>query len=176
MRIIQDSIQVLLVLEYLPVNITDFFACKDNPIYVENLLNAFNRAGINITSLQEIVNKGFYTTTAIKSKEVTYPIEKSLIEKDSFQLEKEISKFHNLKAILLMGDTAIKSFYYISKRITGKRAITSGSTYKIRDGEYYLNGVRLFPSYSPIGKNFLIEKAKQGMVIEDIKTAYAYIK
>ena len=54
---------------------------------------------------------------------------------------------------------------------TGKKVIPAGSTYKIRGEAYYLGDIRVFPSYTPAGKNFLIEKSKRKMVAEDIREA-----
>jgi uracil-DNA glycosylase len=59
----------------------------------------------------------------------------------------------------------------IWKKVTGKRVIPAGSTYKIRKDEHYYGNKRVFPSYTPAGKNFLIEKSKRRMVAEDIKEA-----
>ena len=75
-----------------------------------------------------------------------------------------------------MGDVAIKAFYYITKRKTGKRVIPSGSTYKIRKEKYYYEDQRVFPSYLQTGKNYLIEKSKRKMIADDIKNAFDEIK
>jgi uracil-DNA glycosylase len=72
---------------------------------------------------------------------------------------------------MLMGDVAIKMMNAAWKKRTGKRVIPAGSTYKIRGQAYYFEGKRVFPSYTPAGKNFLIEKSKRRMVAEDIKEA-----
>lgn len=66
-----------------------------------------------------------------------------------------------------MGDVAIKALNLIARRKTGKACIPAGSTYKIRDQEYFFEGKRVFPSYLQTGKNFLIEKAKQRMAADD---------
>ena len=79
--------------------------------------------------------------------------------------------FSNVRAILLMGDTAIKAMNYMTKRNIGKRVIPSGSTYKIRRDKYFYKQVRVFPSYLQTGKGYLIEKTKRKMIAEDIKAA-----
>jgi uracil-DNA glycosylase len=53
--------------------------------------------------------------------------------------------------------------------------IPAGSTYKIRGQAYYCRDKRVFPSYTPAGKNFLIEKSKRRMVAEDIKEALKWL-
>jgi uracil-DNA glycosylase len=72
---------------------------------------------------------------------------------------------------MLMGDVAIKMMNDIWKEQTGKKVIPAGSTYKIRAQAYYAGDKRVFPSYTPAGKNFLIEKSKRRMVAEDIREA-----
>jgi uracil-DNA glycosylase len=73
-----------------------------------------------------------------------------------------------------MGDTAIRAMNYIAKRNIGKPIAPSGSTYKIRKGEYFYKQFRVFPSYLQTGKSYLIEKSKRKMIAEDIKTALAW--
>ena len=101
---------------------------------------------------------------------------RALIEKYNVLLEQEIAQFPNLKVILLMGDVAIQSFNMIARRNIGKRCIPSGSTYKIRTQQFFYQNMRVFPSYLQTGKNFLIEKAKQRMVIEDIQNALQFVR
>ena len=75
-----------------------------------------------------------------------------------------------------MGDAAIKALNFISRRLTKTRAIPAGSTYKIRGETFYFGDIRVFPSYLPTGKNFLIEKSKRRMVAEDIKNAFELLQ
>jgi uracil-DNA glycosylase len=86
-------------------------------------------------------------------------------------LEKEIALFPDIRVYMLMGDVAIKMMNNIWKKQTGKKVIPAGSTYKIRNQAYYLGEKRVFPSYTPAGQNFLIEKAKRKMVTEDVREA-----
>ena len=79
--------------------------------------------------------------------------------------------FPNVKVFLLGGDVAIRMMNAIWKQKTGKRVIPAGSTYKIRGQAYYYEDIRAMPSYTPAGKNFLIEKSKRKMVAEDIGEA-----
>jgi uracil-DNA glycosylase len=59
--------------------------------------------------------------------------------------------------------------------MTKTRTIPAGSTYKIRKEKFYFGAIRVFPSYLPTGKNFLIEKSKRQMVAEDIKNAFKIV-
>lgn len=101
---------------------------------------------------------------------------RELIEKYVPALEAEIAQFPNLKVMLLMGDVAIKALNLIARRRTGKACISTGSTYKIRDQGFFFEGIRVFPSYLQTGKNFLIEKAKQRMVADDLQRAFDWVK
>ena len=74
-----------------------------------------------------------------------------------------------------MGDVAIKALNYISVRQIGKRVIPTGATYKLRHNHFYFRDKRVFPSYMPAGKSFLIEKSKRVMVAEDLKNAFALL-
>lgn len=54
-----------------------------------------------------------------------------------------------------------------------ERSHTCCPTYKIRGGEYYFRGARVFPSYLQAGPSFFIEKSKRRMIAEDIAAALA---
>jgi uracil-DNA glycosylase len=73
-----------------------------------------------------------------------------------------------------MGDTAIRAMNYIAKKTHGKAMIPSGSTYKMRKGDYHYKQFKVFPSYLQTGKSYLIEKSKRKMIAEDIKMALDY--
>jgi uracil-DNA glycosylase len=119
----------------------------------------------------DILGLGVYITTAVKCSKAQYVISLTSIKNCAQLLEKETSLFPNLKAYILVGDVAIKSMNYIWQKQTGKKVVPSGSTYKIRSQKFDFKGIRVFPSYTPAGKNFLIEKSKRRMVAEDIKEA-----
>src|SRR4030065_350661 len=91
-------------------------------------------------------------------------------------LGQEIALFPNVKVFMLMGDVAIKMMNGIWKKQTGKKVIPAGSTYKIRGQAYYYGDKRVLPSYTPAGKNFLIEKSKRKMVSDDIRAALRLIR
>lgn len=86
-------------------------------------------------------------------------------------LEKELRLFPNLKVVMLMGDVAIKALNFIAQRAGEKRVIPAKPTYKIRGGEYFFRGMRVFPSYLQVGPNFFIEKGKHRVIAEDIAAA-----
>jgi len=172
-----QAVRVALVCEALPENDGDYFYSGGDSLFVTNTIQAFKSAGFDdVTSIADIVKMGVYLTVAVKTHREGATVPSAVIKEHSSALEKELDSFPNLGAIILMGDVAIKSLNYISLKRTKKKAIPSGSTYKIRNGEFYLEGIRVFPSYLPTGRNFLIEKSKRAMVAEDIGNAFAVLE
>ncbi|MBN1580293.1 MAG: uracil-DNA glycosylase [Anaerolineae bacterium] len=139
--------------------------------YMQTTIQAFAQAGVSVSSMADIMAMGIYLTTAIKCAKVDYGVPAGTIRTCSELLQREIALFPNVRAFLLMGDFAIKALNDIARREVGKRAIPSGSTYKIRGDAYYFKDARAFPSYLQTGKSFLIEKSKQHMIAEDIRAA-----
>lgn len=166
-----SDIKTLMISEAPPPELKDYFYANGDPFYMQTTLKAFNDAGFAVSSIDDVLDLEVYITTAIKCGKTAYSISSKTIDNCSKILEDEINLFSNVKSILLMGDTAIKALNYISKRSIGSRIIPSGSTYKIRRGEYFLKHYRVFPSYLQTGKSYLIEKSKQKMIAEDLKAA-----
>jgi uracil-DNA glycosylase len=166
------DIKIIMISEAPPENADDYFYAQNDPFYMRTTVQAFNDAGLRISSLKDVLKLGVYITTAIKCPKTAYAIASKTIENCTFRiLEKEISLFPKINAALLMGDTAIKAMNVIVQKDTGKRPVPSGSTYKIRKNTYTYKQLRVFPSYLQTGKSYLIEKSKRKMIAEDIKTA-----
>jgi len=169
------KIKTLMISEAPPEDSADYFYALDNPFYLQTTVQAFDDAGFKVTSMKDILNLGVYVTTAVKCAKTSYSISPKTIDNCSVSiLENEINLFPKTKSILLMGDTAIKAMNYVAKRNIGKSLVPSGSTYKIREGEYFYKQFRVFPSYLQTGKSYLIEKSKRKMIAEDIKAALEY--
>jgi uracil-DNA glycosylase len=158
-----------------PENPKDYFYAPGEPFYLKTTLQAFRDAGMSVNSIQQILDLGFYLTTAIKCPKTQYGVSAATIKNCSLILEKELLLFPNIEVYMLMGDVAIKAFNYISKSQTGKNTIPTGSTYKIRKSEFYYQGRRVFPSYVQTGQNYLIEKSKREMIAEDLAEAIKLI-
>jgi uracil-DNA glycosylase len=165
------KIEIIMISEAPPQNSIDYFYASNNPFYLQTTIQAFEQAGASVSSMKDILDLGIYITTAVKCGKTTYSVSSQTTKNCSEILEREIRLFPHVKALLLMGDVAIKALNYIAKQDTGKRVIPSGSTYKIRKDTYYYKGARVFPSYLQTGKSFLIEKSKRKMIAEDIKAA-----
>ncbi|MGD0780629.1 MAG: uracil-DNA glycosylase family protein [Dehalococcoidales bacterium] len=163
------KIKIIMITEAPPNAKADYFYAAGNPFYLQTTLQAFKDAGADVASMRDILNLGVYITTAIKCGKTQYAVSPTTMKNCAKLLEQEIALFPNVKVFLLGGDVAIKMMNEIWKQKTGKRVIPAGSTYKIRGQAYYYGNIRVMPSYTPAGKNFLIEKSKRHMVAEDIR-------
>ncbi len=166
-----EHVSIVMVSEAAPDSACDYFYAKGDPLFQQTTVQAFNDAGANVSSVDDLLTNGIYLTTALKCAKTGYGIPTEAIRGCSELLEREISLFPNLSVLMLMGDVAIKAINFIAARATQKRVIPAGSTYKIRKGEYYFRGIRVFPSYLQAGKSFFIEKSKRRMIAEDIAAA-----
>jgi len=167
---------IIMISEATPTNPDDYYYSKGNPLFQQTTVQAFVDAGAQVKSVQDIINMGVYLTTAVKCGKTNYGIKATTVEECSHILEKELSLFPDVKAFMLMGDVAIKAVNYIAKRAGEKMVIPAGSTYKIRNGQYYFRGKRAFPSYLQAGPSFFIEKSKRRMIAEDLTAALALVK
>ncbi len=166
-----EKVSLLIVSEAAPENPDDYYYAPGDPLFQQTTVQAFNDAGVKVSSVREILDRGVYLTTAVKCGKTGYGIQADTIRQCSGLLEKELLLFPNTRALMLMGDVAIKAVNYIAQRAGQKRVIPAGSTYKIRGREYFFRGMRVFPSYLQAGPSFFIEKSKRRMIAEDIAAA-----
>lgn len=146
----------------------DFFGANAHPYYLQTTIPLFQEAGVCVNDMQDIVEKGIYITNVVRKPKIESAIEtKDLLSYVPY-LEKELSLFPNVEVIMLMGDVAKKAFNFISKQHTKKNVIPSLSTYKLRNDQFFYQGIQVLPSYIMTGKNILIEKSKFQMASEDI--------
>ena len=166
-----SKVTIMLISEANPENLSDHYYSGPEALFARTTLLAFQDAGAEVKSIQDITDLGVYLTTAVKCGKTGYGIATASIEHCSHLLEKEIALFPNVKVFLLMGDVAIKAVNMMAKRNGEPRVIPAGSTYKIRDGVFTFRGARAFPSYVQAGPAFFVEKSKRKMIAEDIKKA-----
>ncbi|GMQ78844.1 MAG: uracil-DNA glycosylase family protein [Anaerolineae bacterium] len=165
------NVTIVLISEAAPADSEDYYYAPGKPLFEETTVLAFNDAGVEVSSVNDILDMGVYMTTAVKCGKVGYGLKAAAIKECSKILEKELNLFPNTQVLLLMGDVAIKAINYIAKRKGYERVIPAGSTYKIRGKSYSYGSVRAFPSYVQAGPSFFIEKSKRRMISEDIKAA-----
>ena len=170
-----EDFAIIMISEAAPADPGDYYYAKGDPLFQQTTVQAFNDAGADVTSIQDILDLGVYLTTAVKCGKTGYNIKAAPIRECSLLLEQELALFPNVRAFLLMGDVAIKAVNYIARRAGEPRAIPASSTYKIRGQEYLFRGKRAFPSYLQAGPSFFIEQSKRKMIAEDIATALSLI-
>ena len=168
-------ISIVLVSEVAAPRAEDGYYAGSESLFARTTLEAFRDAGANVTSVTELLQRGVYLTTAVKCGKTGYGIETPTVSACSELLEEEFALFPNVRALLLMGDVAIKALNAIARRAGEKRVIPPGSTYKLRGPEYAWRGVRVFPSYLQAGPSFFIEKSKRRMIAEDLAAALTLV-
>ena len=171
-----ETIQAIMINEVVPSSPEDDFYGKPDSAYMSTTIPLFRKAGIEVNSIQDILDHGIYITNAVKTPKSEYAVSKDSIEDSLPYLEKELALFPNVKVIMLMGDVAKKAFNMICKKATKKNSVPSISTYKLRNTEIFYKGIRIIPSYIMTGQNILIEKSKFEMASKDIETMYRLIK
>jgi uracil-DNA glycosylase len=166
-----ENIGIAMVAEAAPEDPGDYFYAKGKPLFEKTTVQAFKDAGVEVSSIRDILSAGVYLTTAVKCGKTGYGIKADTIKQCSSILETELNLFPNIKALMLMGDVAIKAVNYIAKRAGLGRVVPAGSTYKIRGQKYIFGEKRVFPSYLQAGPSYFIEKSKRRMIAEDIAAA-----
>ena len=170
-----EDVSVVLISEAAPADPADHYYAGGGSLFEQTTVQAFNDAGANVASIQDILSLGVYLTTAVKCGKVGYGIKAEPIKECSLILEQELALFPEVKVFLLMGDVAIKAVNYIAKRAGEGRVIPAGSTYKMRGQAYFFRGRRALPSYVQAGPSFFIEKSKRRMIAEDIEAALSLV-
>lgn len=162
------KIAAIMINEVVPIDPAQDFYGQSEAEYLKTTIPLFQKAGLQVNDIHEILNMGIYITNAVKTPKSNYTIEKHSIENSLPYLEKELALFPNIKVIMLMGDVAKKAFNMIAKKATKKNAVPAVSTYKLRNSEIYYGTIRIMPSYIMTGGNILIEKSKFEMASQDI--------
>ena len=171
------DIKLVMISEVVPENTSDYFYSR-NPeaSFMSTTIPIFNNAGVSVNTIDDIISKGVYITTAVKTPKSGYAIPTEIIKNQLPVLEEELRLFENAAVIMLMGDVAKKAVNAIARKNTRKSVIPNESTYRIRKNEYYYGEIRVFPSYIITGGNILIEKSKVQMIQEDLAVAMKIIE
>ncbi len=166
-----ERVAIVLVSEAAAAEPGDDYYAAGDPLFAQTTVQAFRDAGAAVSSLADVLALGVYLTTAVKCAKTGYGIATATVEHCSRILEQELALFPQARALLLMGDVAIKAVNAIARRAGEPRPIPAGATYKIRGQAYHWRGMRAFPSYLQAGPSFFIEKSKRRMIAEDIAAA-----
>jgi len=168
-------VRLILVSEAAALRREDDFYASNTAVFAQTTLQAFRDAGANVASVDDLIARGVYLTTAVKCAKIAYGIQTTTVKECSELLARELRLFPNVRALLLMGDVAIRAINAIARRAGEPRVIPAGSTYKLRGPVYSWRGARVFPSYVQAGPSFYIEKSKRRMIAEDIAAALALV-
>lgn len=164
------DIRVLMISEAPPANPMDgFYSHNPDAADARSALLLLRDGGIQADSMEALLARGIYVTTAVKAPKEGLFVDDAVLSAHQPLLEAELDLFPNLRVVMLMGDVAKKSFNRIARARTGKGAIPSGATYKLRNQAFECMGLRVFPSYILSGANLKIEKSKCDMIVDDIR-------
>ncbi|HOG46224.1 MAG TPA: uracil-DNA glycosylase family protein [Anaerolineae bacterium] len=166
-----EQVSIILISEAAPVDPAEGYYAPGEPLFAQTTVQAFNDAGAAVATIGDILGLGVYLTTAVKCAKTGYAIATATVARCSYLLEQELALLPQVRALLLMGDVAIKAVNAIARRAGEPRIIPAGSTYKLRGQAYHWRGRRVFPSYLQAGPSFYIEKSKRRMIAEDIAAA-----
>ena len=170
------GIHAVMINEIVPQDPAQDFYGSSGQQYLSTTLPLFQKAGLPVESIGDILHMGIYITNAVKTPKNGYAVEKSSMEESLPYLERELALFPNVKVIMLMGDVAKKMFNQIARKTVKRNPIPSGATYKLRATAFYFGDIRVIPSYIMTGGNILIEKSKVDMAAQDISIMAEIIK
>jgi hypothetical protein len=71
-----EDISIVLISESAPASPADYYYAKGNPSFQKTTVQAFNDAGVRVSSVRDIVNLGVYLTSAVKCGKTAYGIKK----------------------------------------------------------------------------------------------------
>src|SRR4030065_2958295 len=93
-----DAISIVMISEAAPANPGDYYYAGGDASFQQTTVQAFNDAGVNVSSIQEIVDLGVYLTTAVKCGKTGYGIKAGQIKECSLIVEKDLESFSNGRA------------------------------------------------------------------------------
>ena len=165
-----------MVNEIVPDDPTQDFYGTSGEQYLSTTIPLFQKAGLPVETVEDILAMGIYLTNAVKTPKDGYTVEKASMEESLPYLEQELSLFPHVQVIMLMGDVAKKMVNQIVRKTPRRNVIPSGATYRLRATEFFFGHIRVMPSYIMTGGNLLIEKSKVTMAAQDISTMAEIIR
>ncbi len=168
----RSSVRVLMVSEAQPLDPADGYYAPGDPLFARTTVAAFNDAGVDVSTIVDVLGLGFYLTTAVKCAKTGPGVEPAAIRACAPLLERELGQFPNVRVLLLMGDVAIRAVNEIARLAGEPRPVPAGATYRIRGGDFRFRGIPVLPSYLQAGPSFFIERSKRRMIAEDLRRAF----
>ena len=110
-----DSIRAIMVNEIVPDDPTQDFYGTSGEQYLSTTLPLFQKAGLPMETVEDILHMGIYLTNAVKTPKDGYTVEKASMEESLPYLEQELSLFPHVQVIMLMGDVAKKMVNQIAR-------------------------------------------------------------
>lgn len=165
------AVWMVMVSEAAAPDPADDYYARGNPLFQQTTVQAFNDAGVRVSTIRDLVDLGVYLTTAVKCGKANAGLQLDTVEQCSHLLEKELGLFPQARVLMLMGDVAIRAVNTIARRAGEPRVTPAQATYKLRGQAFCFRGLRVFPSYLQAGPSFFIEKSKRRMIAEDIAAA-----
>jgi hypothetical protein len=166
-----ERVRIVVVSECAAVDDADNYGASDHALFDVTTLEAFAAAGLPCSSVSALRDQGIHLTVAIRHPKTAPVIRASTVKQFAPVLEAELAAFPSVAVYALMGDIAIAAVNDIARRRTGHRVVPAGSTYRIRGGEYTLDGIRVLPSYLQAGPAWYVEASKRRMIAEDLALA-----
>ncbi len=126
------AIRAVMINEVVPQDPAQDFYGSSGDEYLSTTIPLFQKAGVPVGSIEDILRMGIYITNATKVPKSGYAVEKSCMDESLPYLERELALFPNVKVIMLMGDVAKKMFNQIARKTSKHNPIPSGATYRLR--------------------------------------------
>lgn len=83
-----DVTSIVMVSEAAPAHPDDYYYAGGDSLFQQTTVQAFNNAGVAVSSTQDILGLGVYLTTAVKCGKTGYRLKTSTIKECSLLLEK----------------------------------------------------------------------------------------
>jgi hypothetical protein len=61
-----EDISIILISEAAPPDANDYYYAEGEPLFQQTTVQAFNDAGVKVSSIKDILDLGVYLTTAVK--------------------------------------------------------------------------------------------------------------
>lgn len=170
---VPEPVRLVLISEGVAATPQDDYGAGPGSLFDTTTLAAFAAAGLVVGSVAELRRLGVHLTVVLRQPHPPGRVDAATVRAAVPALQEELATFPGARAYALMGDVAIAAVNQIARSRSGVRAVPAGATYRIRGGEFLLDGVRLFPSYLQAGPAWYIEASKRRMIAEDLAAALA---